>query len=352
MHRRPRAAATRRRRRGRAGRRPATRPRTRRRGGRSSRAATSQSCTCSACDCIASCSRPTIAGSQTPARSLARQQRVHRVVGAAPRPRARRPQAAPCRRTGRTPTRGAARNRHAASIDGERGRRVVGEVAVPERVPLARAGRSSRASGTARTTRRAPRRGRRAARRRPPDRRACIMPKQSTTTSAGSSPFTGTSPRAPSRLEPRTAVGAGVLRDRCARREVAGGRYRLDCVTSLRHERGRLDRTRFLGKRRVGDELREAARRAQPHLQRIDGVGAGVVGRGEEVRGRLFPEVEDEVTRRAATRTAGKSSHTHALPRRSRRQWRLMLSCASPARAPATHPLSQRCATDCMAPSV
>ena len=141
---------------------------------------------------------------------------------------------------------------------GQRGSRIVGVMAVPERVPLAVRTivssewycSSSTPPGATRDTRSASAADWSA---------ACISPKQSSTTSAGSPGGTGVSPRLASNSsqEPPCGLPYSATRRPSASNPAAATRATASAACST--ERGRLSPPRLLGHGRVGHQLGQAA---------------------------------------------------------------------------------------------
>ena len=86
--------------------------------------------------------------------------------------------------------------------------------------------------------------------------------------------------------EPRASMGTGELGHRASTGEPPGRRQPFDGVRGLRDQRFGLGAARLLGHGGFADQLRQAACRAQPHLQRVRRVGSRVVGTRENGRRR------------------------------------------------------------------
>ena len=74
-------------------------------------------------------------------------------------------------------------------------------------------------------------------------------------------------------IQPGPAVRAAVLGDPRARGQQAGGGNPADGVRRLGDEGGRLGASRLLWHGRIGQQLGQAAGRAEPHLQRVNRIG-------------------------------------------------------------------------------
>ena len=92
-------------------------------------------------------------------------------------------------------------------------------------------------------------------------------------------------------------MGTGELGDPLPPGEPAGGREAFDGVRGLRDQRFGLGASRLGGDGGLADQLRESACRAQPHLQWVAGVWAGVTAIRELVARGLVAQVEYQVAR-------------------------------------------------------
>ena len=90
---------------------------------------------------------------------------------------------------------------------------------------------------------------------------------------------------------------AAVLGHHAAARAAGRPGHLLHRLRGLLDERGGLGAPGLLGHRGVGPQLGQAARRAQPHLQRVHRVGPGIAASREVVTGGLLAEVQDEMAR-------------------------------------------------------
>ena len=96
-------------------------------------------------------------------------------------------------------------------------------------------------------------------------------------------------------IEPGPAVRAAVLGDPRARGQQAGGGNPADRVRRLGDEGGRLGAPWLLRHGRIGQQLGQAAIRAEPHLQRVNRIGLSIVIFREVVAGRLLTEIENNI---------------------------------------------------------
>ena len=109
--------------------------------------------------------------------------------------------------------------------------------------------------------------------------------------------------------EPRPSVRTGELDHRPSTGEPPGRRQPLDGVDGLRDERFGLGAERLLGLNGLAQELCQAARRAQPHLERVRRVGIPVVGRRKMIAGRLVAQVEHHLAGMPCARSTGVTAH-------------------------------------------
>ena len=98
---------------------------------------------------------------------------------------------------------------------------------------------------------------------------------------------------------------ARVLGDRPVLRQHAVGGQALQRGGPLPGQCRGLEAQRLLRDVVGADQLREPAPRAEPHPQRQQRVGSRVVGGGEQLAGRLLPQVQHHVPGRAAAEPAG-----------------------------------------------
>ncbi len=82
-----------------------------------------------------------------------------------------------------------------------------------------------------------------------------------------------------------------------------------DSVGRLRDERGWLGAPRLLRHSRISHELREAAGRTEPHLERVLGVWPWILSGREVVAGGLLAQVKYQMTGAAPAGTAGMICH-------------------------------------------
>ena len=99
-------------------------------------------------------------------------------------------------------------------------------------------------------------------------------------------------PAARQQPEPRAAVRAAIFRHPVPPRQQTCRRNPLHGVRRLGHQRRRFHTLRLLRHRGVGNQLSQTARRAQPHLQRVHGIGTAVVATREIVARRLLAQVK------------------------------------------------------------
>ncbi len=83
--------------------------------------------------------------------------------------------------------------------------------------------------------------------------------------------------------------------DEASRLEQAGAEQLRDGLVGLSYGGAGLDRAGLLGDSGVVQQLRQAARGAPPHRQRVTRVRPGVRRRREVVGGRLVAQVEDHL---------------------------------------------------------
>ena len=132
-------------------------------------------------------------------------------------------------------------------------------------------------------------------------------------------------------------MGAAILGGPPARRQPAGCRHPADGVGGLLDQGGRLGgpAPRHRG---VDQQLRQPAGGAQPHLQRVGGVGTGIAGGREVVRRGLLAQIEHDLPSVAAGPAAMGVGHGIALNggpammagcRCGRLRWRVC-SCSHP----------------------
>ena len=135
------------------------------------------------------------------------------------------------------------------------------------------------------------------------------MPKESMTRSAGSPSATGVRPRSASRPSHEPPWGLRELGYPASTGKTPSRRKSFDCIGGLCDEGFGLSPPRLLGDGRFANELRQAARRAQPHLEWIGRVGARVIGPREMVAGGLVAQVEYQIAGRPRARTTGVTAH-------------------------------------------
>jgi hypothetical protein len=90
-------------------------------------------------------------------------------------------------------------------------------------------------------------------------------------------------------------MGTGKLDDPASTREPPGGGKALNAIDGLCDKSVRLSSERLLGRNGFAYELRQAAVRAQPHLERVDRIGIPGVKRREVIAGGLVAQVEHQV---------------------------------------------------------
>ncbi len=177
---------------------------------------------------------------------------------------------------------------------------------VPECIPLAQADDRCSASGTAA-------RGRPRGRPGPPAQPrpsrwsgSCIMPKESI--NQVRRPIGGHrgDPSVGQQAQPRAAMRTGELGAPSPAREPPRCGKALHGIGRLRDERFGLNASRLLGCGGFADQLGQAARRAQPHLQRIARVGARVSHAGKMVARGMFAQVEHQLTGSPGARATGR----------------------------------------------
>jgi len=114
--------------------------------------------------------------------------------------------------------------------------------------------------------------------------------------------------------EPGAAVRAAVLGDRGSLGQHPRSLDSSDRIACLRDQRGRLCPARLGRHGWVRRQLRESARGAEPHLQRMNRVRARVGTIGEKVARRLIAQVKDDCTGLAAARPARYVIHSSVFP--------------------------------------
>ena len=103
---------------------------------------------------------------------------------------------------------------------------------------------------------------------------------------------------------------AAVLSHPAVRRQQARRRDPAYRVLRLRDEGGGLSALGLLGHRRIGQQLGQPARRAEPHLQRINRIGPWFVILREVVTCGLLAQIEHQIADLPSARPALVLSHS------------------------------------------